>query len=200
MGFSFGDALGFMANPTVALGTATQLYDGYQNRQAQKDANAANIAQADKQMEFQERMSNTAYQRSMQDMKKAGLNPILSARNPASSPSGSSAQINPIPALGIGSAVNTALSSAQSLANIDLTEAQAAKTKTETNIKSKEEPMANVKKSIFEYLEEYFKKFTSSAKERDQKMDSLYDKIDKAFSYDKIKNAPQPWENKSPVY
>ena len=74
----------------MSLGSVIGGILGYKG---QKDANKRNIALSREQMAFQERMSNTAYQRAMQDMKLAGLNPILAAKQPASTPGGSSTRV-----------------------------------------------------------------------------------------------------------
>lgn len=62
------------------------------NYDRQQDQFAYNTAEAQKQRDWQEGMANSAYQRSVEDLKKAGLNPMLAyTQGGAATPGGAAA-------------------------------------------------------------------------------------------------------------
>lgn len=112
----FFDGLG-----SAIFGGISSLFGGLSAQdktdERQEAAQVFNAAEAEKNRQFQEQMSSTAYQRGMADMKKAGLNPILAyQKSGASSPTGATASTSYTPASDV---VSPAVSSALAARRLD---------------------------------------------------------------------------------
>lgn len=167
------------------FGGLTDFIPGIGDAAAEKRANEANRAEAALNREFQERMSNTAYQRAMKDMRAAGLNPILAyQQGGASTPSGAQAQFSPESKTRLGDfalQATTGLSNARSQATavqqqqavnesaIQLNKANTAKsvsdaesTRVETELKRKNLPRAKLEGEISEKISRGLRKILSN--------------------------------------
>lgn len=102
----------FLGGPAGAAAGAT-LGSALGGAYAADEANKTNVAITDKQMDFQKYMSNTAHRREVDDLRAAGLNPILSANSGASTPAGAAATVNPVT-----SDLSNVISSALNVANM----------------------------------------------------------------------------------
>ena len=78
----------------MGYNTLSAIQQGIYNHIEQQSAMAYNSAEAARNRAWQEQMSNTSYQRAVEDMRKAGINPILAyTQGGASTPSGAQGTI-----------------------------------------------------------------------------------------------------------
>ena len=112
-----------MIPAAIAVPAAAQIggsiISGIFGSNSAKAANKAAGEIAQKQMDFQERMSNTQHQRQVADLRAAGLNPRLSAMGGggASSPAGASSPVLDTGAAGV-SAANSAVAAVKTAYDI----------------------------------------------------------------------------------
>lgn len=116
-----GGVSGWLKEHGGLLGSVVGGALGYLSTRA---SNARQAAEAQKDRDFQERMSSTSHEREVRDLIAAGLNPILSANHGASTPGGAQARVEDAGA-GAARGIATALAIKQAQAQIELTRAQA---------------------------------------------------------------------------
>lgn len=181
------------SNETIASNaTAANMQEADRNRQFQAQQASSQMdfqrSEIDRARKWEEQMSNTAFQRSKEDMIKAGINPIL-FNTPASSPSTSAPQgaaasgsqgsaqtatmVNPF--IGLSGAFNSALDAMKTLGDLDIQQeqtklirAQTAKTGVDTEVAKKDIPKSETINYFYDAIKSTIKNIFQKDDARNQ--------------------------------
>jgi len=137
--------LDFITSPVASLAGGALSYLG------QQGTNQQNMQNAQTQMAFQKEMSNTSYQRAVEDMKAAGLSPMLAySQGGASVPTGSMATTQNA----LGSGVEATQKSLSTNSAVQLQSAQIDQSKSQAVLNSANAGLAqaNAKKAEAETI------------------------------------------------
>ena len=142
--------MSILGGVSSALDAAEGMYDRNREESFFKRGQWFNSAEAQKQRDWEERMSSTAYQRAAKDLESAGLNRILALGSPASTPGGASASS---PSGSVGSRKTDVM--AKMLMSQQVSNARATEqlTRQQTRKTSAEADEAEFKKMIYSKLE-----------------------------------------------
>lgn len=178
VGFLAGGPVGALAGGVAAYGTDQQ--NVANAKEAKKNREFASD-QAKRQMDFQERMSSSAHQRQIADMKKAGLNPILSAKTGgASSPGGASGS----PSQARFENVLGKLEVAQIQSLIQNTEANTAKTLAEKDLVTNQLPRSETYNKLWDVFNNLFDMGSATAQEVKQKFNEFKKYVESQSKFD----------------
>lgn len=142
--------------PVIAA-AAGGLIGAYGNYASARESASIGAKSAREQMAFQERMSNTAYQRAANDLQKAGLNRVIALGNPATTPSGAGYSM---PDARLGS---SALEGAAKVAQVENLYEQNKLLSEQARIAGYEADKQKVTKSLYEAFEPIAEKIRSSS-------------------------------------
>lgn len=173
--------IGFAILGAAVLGGVSSAMSAQSQAEAQSDANRANVGMTREQMQFQERMSSTAYQRAVTDMRTAGLNPMLAySQGGASAPAGASTQVAPVVdnPLGAGlSGASAAAAQAVQIGNVvqstQESKAREASATAEALLNTSNAKQVAMQNSITESALEFMKTGKIEASRRQQAEDEL---------------------------